>query len=201
MAAATSAERGREVRRALLGAAAELIAERGWSAVSTRLLAERAGVGAGLVHYHFASLRALLAEAALTTMRGLAGEVTGLLDRARTPGEAVDAMVGALDAYDGQSPTTLLFTEAYLAAARDGELRERIDALMCEVRGETAAWLAGHGVADPEGTAAVLMAALDGMMLHRAFTPDLASATVAPVLRRLLPPAQRNENGEKEEET
>ncbi|MGH3673909.1 MAG: TetR/AcrR family transcriptional regulator, partial [Pseudonocardiaceae bacterium] len=39
----TAAERGREVRLRLLGSAAELIAERGWTGVSTRILAERAG--------------------------------------------------------------------------------------------------------------------------------------------------------------
>lgn len=36
--------RGQEVRQRLLRAAIELIGERGWSAVSTRVLAERAGV-------------------------------------------------------------------------------------------------------------------------------------------------------------
>ncbi|GAA2060988.1 TetR/AcrR family transcriptional regulator [Streptomyces albiaxialis] len=185
-AAATSAERGREVRQALLSAATGLIAERGWSAVSTRMLAERAGVGAGLVHYHFSSLRALLTEAALDAMRGLADGLTELLDRARTPEEALDAMLGALDAYDGQDPTSMLFTEAYLAAARDEGLRDGIDALMRGVREEFAAWLDRHGVAGPEETAAVLAAAVDGVMLHRTFTPGLASAAVGPVLRRLL---------------
>jgi len=53
----TSAERGQAVRRRLLDAAAELIPELGWSGVSTRVLAERAAVTPGMVHYHFASLR------------------------------------------------------------------------------------------------------------------------------------------------
>ncbi|MFD1052553.1 helix-turn-helix domain-containing protein, partial [Kibdelosporangium lantanae] len=35
---------GEEVRQRLLAAAVQLIPERGWSAVSTRVLAERAGV-------------------------------------------------------------------------------------------------------------------------------------------------------------
>lgn len=42
MPARTAADRGREVRLRLLNAAAGLIAELGWNAVSTRNLAERA---------------------------------------------------------------------------------------------------------------------------------------------------------------
>src|SRR5215218_10063879 len=71
--AETAADRGREVRRRLVQAARELVPERGWAAVSTRTVAERAGVAPGLVHYHFASLQALLAEAAVGAMRDLAG--------------------------------------------------------------------------------------------------------------------------------
>src|ERR671914_884271 len=41
--AETAASRGREVRRRLVQAARELVPERGWTAVSTRTRAERAG--------------------------------------------------------------------------------------------------------------------------------------------------------------
>jgi hypothetical protein len=42
-----------------------------------------------------------------------------------------------------------------------------------------------HDVADPDATAAVLVAAVDGVLLHRALTP-LPSAAVAPVLHRIM---------------
>ncbi len=61
----TAVDRGRDVRLQLLSTAAELIGELGWNAVSTRILAERAGVTPGLVHYHFPSLQALLRDADL----------------------------------------------------------------------------------------------------------------------------------------
>ncbi|WP_288047924.1 helix-turn-helix domain-containing protein, partial [Nocardia sp.] len=51
-----SAERGRATRERLLEAAVSLIGEVGWSGVSTRMVAQRAGVNAGVVHYHFASV-------------------------------------------------------------------------------------------------------------------------------------------------
>ncbi len=40
-------------RQRLLDAAAELIAERGWGQVTTRAIAERAGLPHGTVSYHF----------------------------------------------------------------------------------------------------------------------------------------------------
>lgn len=180
----TSSERGREVRQRLLSAAAELIAERGWAAVSTRLLAERAGVAGGLVHYHFPSLRALLSEAAVGVLRQLADQVDSVLADATTPQEAVDRMLGGLDEYSGRDPVSLLFVETYLAATRDPSLAAAVAAVVAEVRGRFADWLAMQGVPDPADTAATVVAAIDGVMLHRALDPGLTSGVVAPVLGR-----------------
>ena len=186
MALPTAAARGREVRQRLVRTAAELIAERGWTAVSTRLLAQRAGVAPGLVHYHFASLQALLAEAALGVMRDLVAGLDQLLGSAQTPEDAVDLMLQSLDRYDGRDPTSLLFTETYLAATRDKGLRQAVSTLSTDFCRQLARWLGERGVATPEDTAAVLTAAIDGVMLHRALNPGLTSRTVAPVLRRIL---------------
>ncbi|GAA4659464.1 TetR/AcrR family transcriptional regulator [Streptomyces chumphonensis] len=188
MNASPSARRGREVRERLQAAAAELIAERGWSAVSTRLLADRAGVGPGLVHYHFPSLQALLSEAALGTVRALADELGALLDRADGLDEGLTGLLAALDHYDGRDTTSLLFSEVYLAAARDPELGAALADVLGATRRRIARWLAAHGAPAPEDTAAVLTAALDGVMLHRPLDAQLTSARVAPVLRRALHP-------------
>ncbi|WP_369201902.1 TetR/AcrR family transcriptional regulator [Streptomyces sp. PU-14G] len=182
----TAADRGREVRQRLLRAGAELIAERGWSGVSTRTVAERAEVGPGLVHYHFASLGALLTQAALGTIEALTQEMTALLATAATPQEALEGLLGALDAYPGTDPTSLLFTETYLAATRDEELMRGLAAIISTAREELAGRLRDHGVSRPQETAAVLLAALDGLMLHRAAVPETASGSVSAVLRRLL---------------
>ncbi|MEU7830817.1 MULTISPECIES: TetR/AcrR family transcriptional regulator [unclassified Nonomuraea] len=181
-----SADQGREVRGRLLRVAAELIAERGWSAVSTRMLAERAGVTPGLVHYHFSSVHALLTEAAIGTMRGLVEGVGPLLEQAGTAEEALDLMLATLDEHDGRDPMSLLFTETYLAATRDETLRRSLAEVINAFRDRLASRLAAQGVAAPDQTAAVVAAAIDGLMLHRAFTPDLTAPAVAPVLRRLL---------------
>lgn len=189
--APTAAERGREVRQRLMAAAAELIAERGWTAVSTRIVANRAGVAPGLVHYHFASLHALLTETAVATMREALGSLDALLEQAGTPAEALDLLLASLDLYTGRDSVSLLFTETYLAASRDESLRRTMVATIGEFLERFGRWLDAHGVEAPEQTAAVLAAAIDGVMLHRALNPAVTADAVAPVLRRLLTPAEK----------
>jgi AcrR family transcriptional regulator len=183
--AGTAADRGREVRRRLVTAARELVPERGWAAVSTRTVAERAGVAPGLVHYHFASLQALLTEAAVGAMREMAGNVDILLRQAGSPVELVDLLVAELDRYTGTDPASLLATETYLAATRDQDLRRELVAVLEDFRDRIARGLREHGVPDPDATAAVLAAVIDGVLLHRALTP-LPGGAVAPVLRRIV---------------
>ncbi|HEV7453242.1 MAG TPA: TetR/AcrR family transcriptional regulator [Pseudonocardiaceae bacterium] len=188
MPARTAADRGREVRLQLLSAAAELIAELGWNAVSTRILAERAGVTPGLVHYHFPSLQALLRDAALGMISDLLSATELIFEDARTLDAGVDLMLGSLDAYTGRDLTPLLFTETYLAATRDETLRIELIALVEEFRRKLAGWLGEHGANAPHDTASVLAAAINGVMLHRALNPELTSSAIAPVLRRLVFP-------------
>src|ERR1051326_5901856 len=54
-------------REKLMTAAAELIAELGWGRVTTRAVAERAGLPHGAVSYHFRGKQELLIEAAMFT--------------------------------------------------------------------------------------------------------------------------------------
>ena len=63
-------------KRALLGAAAELVEEEGWGILNMTALAERAGVSRQLVYQHFPNLEGLLSETAWAiftdTMEGTA---------------------------------------------------------------------------------------------------------------------------------
>ncbi|MET8868075.1 TetR/AcrR family transcriptional regulator [Nonomuraea sp. NPDC004580] len=179
-----AAERGRAVRERLLNAAAELIPERGWTAVSTRTLAERAGVTPSVVHYHFPSLASLLNEAAISRMSAMLAEMDELLASAPEPGAAIGTMLASIDAYTGTDPTSLLFVEAYLASTRDDELRERIAALIAGFRQRFGAALERHAVPAPYATAAVLAASVDGLLLHRGL--GLTADDTPAVLRRLL---------------
>jgi AcrR family transcriptional regulator len=188
--AGTAASRGRDVRCRLVQAARDLVPERGWTAVSTRTVAERAGVAPGLVHYHFASLQALLAEAAVGALRDMIGGAGMLVQRAGTPGELVDLLTAEVDRYTGTDPASLLAVETYLAATRDPDLRRQLTVVLDEFRSRLADRLREHGVPDPGPTAAVLAAVIDGVLLHRALTP-LPAGTVAPVLRRIVERGQQ----------
>lgn len=181
-----TAQRGHEVRQRLLAAAVELIPERGWTAVSTRVLAERAGVTPSVVHYHFPSLPALLHEAVTGVVRQVLADVDAFLDTARTPADAVDAMFASVDRYTGADPMSLLSVEAYLAASRDERLRERISGVVGEFRQRLAHWLGERDVAAPGETATVLVAAFDGLLLHRGLGLDPEAGPTAEVLRRLV---------------
>lgn len=179
-------ERGREVRERLLAAAAELIVERGWTAVSTRTLAQRAGVTPSVVHYHFPSVQALLREAAITGMNAAVGELDKFLDSAGGAGDVVEAMLASVASYSGTDPTSMLFIEAYLAGTRDEVLREQIADALRSLRVSLGRRLADRGVADPDATAAVLLAALDGVLLHRALDGGIDGQAAAAILRRLV---------------
>jgi AcrR family transcriptional regulator len=181
-----AAARGRDVRQRLLAAAVELIPERGWTAVSTRVLAERAGVTPSVVHYHFPSVAALLDEAVVGFMRGVVGGIDEVLDAAETPAAAVDALVASVTRYTGSDPMSLLAVEACLAATRDERLRDQIAGVLADSRHRVGRWLADHEVPEPETTAAMLLAAVDGLLLHRSLAAGPGPAATATVLRRLL---------------
>ncbi|TDD25369.1 TetR/AcrR family transcriptional regulator [Nonomuraea diastatica] len=181
-----AAARGREVRQRLLNAATELIPERGWTAVSTRTLAERAGVTPSVVHYHFPSLPELLNEAAVGAMRHLLAEAATALENADGPRNGIDAMLTSLGRFSGTDPTSLLATEAYLAASRDDRLREQIAGVVDEFLRRFGSWLGEHGVRAPHETAAVLTATLDGLLLHRGLGAGQDAGLLAGVLHRLV---------------
>ena len=192
--------KGSRTREKLLGAAVELIPQMGWTAVTARQLAQKAGVLPGVVHYHFNSVDALLAEAAVRTMHEALEAPVQLLESADTPAEGLRKLLGALDGSAPESHMNLLFTEVFLAAARSPELAASLRDVLDGFRSRTAGWLVQTGYpGDPHAAAAVLAAAIDGLMLHRGLDPDLTSAVTAPVLAAMLtnPPAtQTSPEGE-----
>lgn len=157
----------------LLDAAAALIPEVGWGNVTTRLVAERAGVPPGLVHYHFPSMHDLLTAAALRAARAM---VT----------EPLPALIEAAGRDRGDDPASVLMAETFLAATRDERLRAELEALLGEFRATVAGWLRERGVSDADAVAVLLAAMLDGLVLHRAVDRDLDPAAVTATLERLL---------------
>jgi AcrR family transcriptional regulator len=119
-----AAERA-DARQRILDAAVRLIAREGVDDVRIARIAMDAGVSAGLVHYHFASREALLAEA-LEHSYELAGDVRTL---AQGGGDGAVARLAAmveqcLPLPGAQHDDWLLWVELWLRAARRPELRD-----------------------------------------------------------------------------
>jgi TetR/AcrR family transcriptional regulator, regulator of biofilm formation and stress response len=168
-----------------MDAAVASIAEHGWGAVTTRMVAERAGLRPGLVHYHFTSVNDLLIDASLRMARQLGESVLGeALTRSGSAG--LESLLAAAGAYTAADPDTRVFSEMLLAATRHERLRRGLREVLQEFRDAVSAWLAAAGtVADPDATAAVLVAVLDGLILHRLIDPQLGELGVEGPLRRL----------------
>src|SRR5215475_3794905 len=120
-------------REKLMAAAAELIAEVGWGRVTTRAVAQRAGLPHGAVSYHFRGKQELLIEATMFAFqravsidefaaRTTVADLIGL----------VAAEVGDRDAID--PVLSRLMFEAMREAERDEALRDRMGAMMGEYR-------------------------------------------------------------------
>jgi TetR/AcrR family transcriptional regulator, regulator of biofilm formation and stress response len=177
----TTRERGRATKQRLLDTAARLISEVGWGSVTTRKVAERAGVQFGVVHYHFPSMTDLLIDASLQFSREAITAPLEALTSAPDVTTGLERLLAALDSSSADDPSTLVMSEAFLAATREERLRTQLSELLSEFRRTVAAWLQEQGAGDPEAAAAVLAAALDGLVMHRALDPTLrTSALIGP---------------------
>jgi AcrR family transcriptional regulator len=184
---ASEATRGR-----LMDAAAQLIAEVGWGRVTTRAVAERAGLPHGAVSYHFAGKQELLIEAALHAFEAAiplqAFEALGTVDDVVA---MIAAEVGDREAIDPRLAGLMM--EAMREAERDPGLRERLGAMLATYRDvivglvhadrERGAAFAG---APATGIATLVAAVGDGLLLHALLDPELDVGAAIAALRALL---------------
>ncbi len=181
-----------ETRLRLLRSAAELIAELGWGRVTTRAVAERAGLPHGAVSYHFRGKQELLTEAALHTFDQ--AFPTDDLNALQT----LPDLAGLLEAWMGEQGASdpvvaRVGIEAMLESERNPVLQERLAAMLKEFRSVVAevaraAQQRGTAPADvsPEALATLLSAVGDGLFLHARMDPQLDLAGALGALRALL---------------
>lgn len=177
--------RGEATRARLLAAALDLIPEVGWGAVSTRGVAERAGVNPALVHYHFPTVSDLLTTAALDFCRSFGTAWLEHLDGADLPA-GLRSLITQLDAHPADAPASRLMSEIVLAAPRHPDLRTGLAAVIADLRARLADWLRAGGAADPDGAAALTLAAIEGIALHRAIGAALDTTVYAEALARTV---------------
>ena len=188
-----SRQSGEQTRRALLDAAVGLVAENGWDAVTTRQIAQRAGVNQGLIHYHFRSKDHLLHAAFQAALRETFAEPGAALARATDLRAAIEDMVRGLEPGEEAEPLALFSVEAMARGARDDEIRRSMADMLAEFRQQISGRIAsgqwrGELVTDidPVGTAIVLGALLDGLGLHVLLDPSIDIERTAAAAARVL---------------
>jgi len=175
-------------RRRILRGTAELIAELGWTRVTTRKVAERAGVNNALVHYYFGTKRALLLQAATDAfMNELGGPLEAIVARDDL-GEAVPEAIAWLGRSGPSHTTGRIVVEMMLQAVHDPALRETSRQMLHDFRRAVQAKATGQGWPDETaaGFATMLAALLDGLYLHVLLDPDLDLHAAAAALRPLF---------------
>lgn len=179
-------------REKLARAAAELIAEVGWGRVTTRAVAERAGLPHGAVSYHFRGKQELLIEACLEAF----GQAMPFEEFAALGGvgDLID-MIGAqlTQGLASNVALTRLMFEAMREAERDDLLQERLGAMIAGYRAavvdivradQEREVLPAHLPA--EGVATLVTSVGDGLLLHALLDPGLEVQGALAVLRALL---------------
>ena len=168
-------------RERLLDAAAELITELGWTAVTSRAVAERAGVNNGVVHYHFGSMDTLRRSAVSHAIDPLMREALEWFVAAPTALDAYSTLLSTIGQMDASQAPTAVLLEAMLHAPRDTEVQGLVANLIAPFRGALEDKLradidAGHirDDVDVHGTAVALAALLDGLMLHAMVDPQVS---------------------------
>lgn len=173
----------------------EVVAERGWDAVTTRAIARRAGANQALINYHFRSKEDLLRTAVRLALRGALEEPVRLLLAAPTLAEGAAELVRILGTFDGADPIIRFSMEALARAPRDPEVRAEVAELLAELRaqlerriavGQQRGELAEE--LDASGLAIALSAAFDGLGLHLLIDPTLDLERTASAVRSLLSP-------------
>ncbi len=124
-----------ERRQEILAAARRVFIDKGYAAATVNDIASEAGVAAGSIYRYFPGKSDLIAEVALDCFHRDMERWLALADTVGSPARALYALgeetrehLGNGDAGD----EAVLRLESYLAAARDPELRARLDASLRE---------------------------------------------------------------------
>jgi AcrR family transcriptional regulator len=184
--------RGEITREKILDAVLELTALGGPRAVTYRAVAEKAGVAPGVMTYHFASHRELLAQAMrlhLQRLRANTIELPISEARALSTEAKTDLIFDFLKAMAGRDRMRYLAEfELMLELARDPELREEIAPETELTRAFAAELLEASGSPHPVEDAMLFSAVMEGLLLEWLPRPDdrAFARQIKAAIRRLV---------------
>lgn len=173
-------ERSAATRAALVAAAGELFAERGYGGASVALIGERAGISRGSIFWHFGSKEGLLwavVDDAFDAWRrgGLMADVGDAVGR--------DAVRRALESHrrfleSGADRLRLYFLLLFEALGPRAEIAPRFAALYAAMREDTSTWIAAGQRAgelrddvDPAIVVSLITATLAGLAQQHLLDP------------------------------
>ncbi|MER7209493.1 TetR/AcrR family transcriptional regulator [Streptosporangium sp. NPDC000239] len=182
--------RGDRRREQLVETGIALLDEQGWPGVTTRAVAERAGTNPGLIHYHFGGLpglhAAIFRRATDLIINPLVEELLGADDERA----ALTTIATLLPRTAGDGPTRLA-AELIVGATRDPTLGAVLRDELRQARGRIAErlsrshpdWPPGRSI----GITTLVVAAIDGLMLHYMIDSELPIGEALAVAEQLLP--------------
>jgi|SRR5262245_2303440 len=171
------------VRRAeIVKATIRCLARQGSAGLTMKKVAGEARVSPGILHYYFASKRAILVAALDVVMADLDRRVAALSAGSRDARAQLRAVIrGCLGLAEEQREFWVVFVEFWGEMMRDRELSRINAALYQRLRRALGATVAqgtraGHfRRVPPEEAGAVVLALVDGLSLQRAFDPRTLS--------------------------
>jgi AcrR family transcriptional regulator len=187
----TQPERRARTRKALLDATVETLVDVGYAGVTTRGVAQRAGVSIGALQHHFESKSELVAAAMEHLIAGLARELVAQAPTAsRSERERAETLLDALwELHKG--PLMAAVAELTVAARTDLELRNRFAPVQREAIAASSAVTAHlfpRAAGEPRLLALIdtALATMRGLALLRFVDPSAADAMWPSMRRHLL---------------
>ncbi len=169
-----------ETQDRLLAAARDVVAERGWSAATSRAIADRAGVNLALINYHFQSKSRLLIAA-------LDRAMSDLQEQPQAP--ATDSWTTLRDvavdfvSANRDSPHFRMLFEATLHGRRDPDVAAVVRVHLTAFRGLAEAAVRAAidaetlpAAVDASALSAAVAAMLDGLLVHAMIDPSTDTA-------------------------
>lgn len=189
----TRAAQRAATRLAIVDAAAACLVEEGYAALTTRRVAERAGVAQSTLMHHFATREALLVEAITQIATALADEALDAVDLAalRTPAEREAVLDRAWETFT--SPRALAGVQVWAAVWSEPELAEPLHELeerLGTIVHATAGTLFPEAAGSPDFTALIdaAVALIRGLVIAMPISGreelDARWAAIAPLLLR-----------------
>lgn len=171
-------------RSRLIAAAGAVLGEHGWVGATSRRIAARAGLNLSLITYYFSGLDGLLLAAVRDATRRVAERTAEVMQ----DGDLVALAETALRLVDDPKvrPALQVLTEASVQASRDADIAAEIQRYLLSFRaslhGPVARALGRDEPALVAAAAALLAAALDGLLLHRAIGMEFKLAPLRAAL-------------------